>query len=271
MKYSFTTLGCHEWSLQEIIDNAVSMGYQGVEFRGVQGEMDLSRLSEFSGTGLSVTKRRFADAGLSIPCLDTSVAFHDADKRAAFMQEGRMAVDIAQALGCPYLRVFGDKYLEGRSRAETNRIVAEGLDELGAYAQTAGVTALLETHGDFSGTAPITEALALVSSQAVGVLWDTHHPYKAGGEPMAATWEGLRRYIKHTHVKDSKGPGMHAPLCLPGEGDVPLKELLRVLKAGGYQGFVSLEWERKWHPELPAAAVAYPAYIALMKKLEAEL
>jgi hypothetical protein len=39
MKLSFTTLGCPGWTLQEIVENAAEMGYDGVDFRGLLGNL----------------------------------------------------------------------------------------------------------------------------------------------------------------------------------------------------------------------------------------
>ena len=38
MKLSFATLGCPNWTLEQIAANAQTMGYDGVELRGVAGE-----------------------------------------------------------------------------------------------------------------------------------------------------------------------------------------------------------------------------------------
>ena len=42
MKLSFTTLGCPDWTLQQIVENAAQMGYDGIDFRGLQQEIDIT-------------------------------------------------------------------------------------------------------------------------------------------------------------------------------------------------------------------------------------
>ena len=57
--------------------------------------------------------------------------------------------------------------------------------------------------------------------------------------------------IKHVHIKDSVSvPSARHPYSyvLPGEGEFPVDDVLSVLDKNNYQGIVSLEWERKWHP-----------------------
>ena len=45
---SFSTLGCPDWTFQQIIDFAVQHDYKGIELRGIQRELDLTKCNEFS-------------------------------------------------------------------------------------------------------------------------------------------------------------------------------------------------------------------------------
>ena len=67
LKLAFTTLGCPQWDLDTIISKAVEYGYQGVDFRGYVGEMDIYKLPEFS-TEVEKTIEKFKDANLEVPC-----------------------------------------------------------------------------------------------------------------------------------------------------------------------------------------------------------
>ena len=55
-------------------------------------------------------------------------------------------------------------------------------------------------------------------------------------------------------------------LVLLGQGEVPVQELLALLPGAGYDGWVSLEFERKWHPELGRPDVALRPQIALLRE-----
>ena len=60
--------------------------------------------------------------------------------------------------------------------------------------------------------------------------------------------------MRHVHVKDSVDdrsiPAGHR-YTLPGAGGFPWAELQEAWRRQPYEGIVSLEWEKKWHPELP--------------------
>jgi len=47
---------------------------------------------------------------------------------------------------------------------------------------------------------------------------------------------------------------------------VPIKEALEVLKTHNYDGWLTYEWEKRWHPELPGADEALPVHIEYVKK-----
>jgi len=86
------------------------------------------------------------------------------------------------------------------------------------------------------------------------VIWDTHHTWRIGGESPEMTWRQIGKFVKHVQVKDSvdKASARHPyTYVLPGDGQMPLGEVMSLLEREGFDGFVSLEWERHWHPYLP--------------------
>src|SRR5437868_5477008 len=75
---AFSTLACPDWSWEQAVQKAVEYGYQGLELRGVEGEMDLTKAAPFTSSRLPSTKRELKERGLAIPCLDTSCRFDQA-------------------------------------------------------------------------------------------------------------------------------------------------------------------------------------------------
>ncbi|AEE96862.1 sugar phosphate isomerase/epimerase family protein [Mahella australiensis] len=267
MKISFTTLSCPDWSWDKILKEAVRLGYDGIEVRGVEGEMFLPKAKPFLPENIDNTISVLKQKGLAICCLDTSSSFHDPERFDAAILEAEKTIDLAQSLGVPYIRVFGNNIPNPAKKEETIKRVAKGLETVGTYADRKGICVLIETHGDFSSSNNLLQVLNRVDNPAIGVLWDINHPYKVFGEPIEVTFERLGKYIKHTHIKDSKGKGKEATLCLIGEGDVPIAECIDILKRHGYSGWLSLEWEKKWHPELEEPELVIPAYIRYIKKM----
>jgi sugar phosphate isomerase/epimerase len=140
---------------------------------------------------------------------------------------------------------------------------AEKLSRLGKRAAQRGKRVILETHDAFSVGSDVGELLDAVGEEGTGALWDLHHPVKPGESPKAtAGLIGGRTY--HTHVKDSGADGGYTLL---GEGDVPLEELVAELHAVGYRGYLSLEWEKAWHPELAGPEVVFPQAAKYLSEL----
>jgi len=264
----FSTLGCPAWTWPQILDFAAAHGYVAVELRGLQATMDLSQAPEFAPGRLEEAKRQLTGHGLSVSDLGASAQLHEMDpaKRAAQLAEARRFIDLAQALGAPYVRVFGNNYVKDVPRADMLAHIARGLRELGDYAGAKGVTVLIESHGDFTDSPSLLELLRQANSPAVQLLWDAHHTFVSGKEQPEDTVRQVGRYIRHTHLKDSV-PAATAGgrrYVLTGTGEVPVRRQIEALVKIGYRGFYSFEWEKRWHPDIaePEVAIAQFATVA---------
>jgi sugar phosphate isomerase/epimerase len=268
---AFTTLACPNWSWEQTIQRAVEYGYQGLELRGVEGEMDLTRAAPFTANRLPATKRELKEHGLAIPCLDTSCRFDQEASIDDSIDEGKRHIDLADELDTPSIRVFGDRIPDSRSREKIIEQVIKGLLALAQHAEGTSVQVLLESHGDFARLQNLLDVMQAVPHPHVGVLWDVHHPYRFFSEPLADTYEKLKERIRHVHLKDSVATDDEVRYCLLGQGDVPVGEVLWLLASGGYDGWIAFEWEKRWHPEIEEPEVALPDFVRVVRAAEAEL
>ena len=197
---------------------------------------------------------------------------HEADPkvRAAQLDEGRRFIDLANRLGVPYVRVFGDKVPAGETRAAAIARVIDGLRTLGEHAKGSGVSVIIESHGDFTDSPSLLEILKGAAMPKVALLWDAHHTCVASKEDPAATFKVLGSYVRHTHLKDSRPEGTGVRYVLTGSGTVPVRETVAVLAKGGYRGYYGFEWEKAWHPEIEEPEVAFPHYAEFMRRALAD-
>ena len=269
---AFSTLGCPAWSWKTILEQADRLGYAALELRGVAGEMDLPKVPELSGSRIATTRQDLAALGLVIADLGASARMHEKAPavRQAQLDEGRRFIDLAHALGVKYVRMFGDRIPDGEPRADVMQRVAEGFREMAAHAEPAGVTVLMETHGDFTRSPDLVAIERAVRSKAFALLWDAHHTFVAGKEAPADTYAALGPFVRHTHLKDSTAAGAERRYVLTGAGDVPVKAQVAVLAKAGYAGYYSFEWEKRWHPEIEDPEVAFPHYARTVGKYLAE-
>ncbi|HET8909941.1 MAG TPA: sugar phosphate isomerase/epimerase family protein [Ktedonobacteraceae bacterium] len=268
---AFSTLACPDWSWELIVQKAVEYGYQGLELRGVEGEMDLTKAAPFSAQRLAATKSELKERGLAVPCLDTSCRFDQASEIGKNLDEGRRHIDLAVALDAPAIRVFGDSIPDAQSRDAIIEQVIRGLQVLAQHAEGTPVQVLLESHGDFARVQNLLDVIQVVKHPNVGILWDVHHPYRFFSEPLAETYEKLKDSIKHVHLKNSIVTADGVRYCLMGQGDLQVNEVLQLLSGGHYNGWISLEWEKRWHPEIEEPEVALPEFISVLHKAETEL
>ena len=258
----FSTLGCPGWSWRQVLDFAVAHDYAAVELRGLEGTMDLTQRPELAASRITEARRDLTERGLRVVCLGSSANMHEMDgaKRAATLAHARSFIDLAQMLGTPYVRVFGNKYVEGVAHDTTVSHIAAGLRELGDYARPRDVTVLIESHGDFTDSPTLLDILQRADSPAVALLWDAHHTFVASKEEPEETVRRLSAYIRHTHLKDSVAAGTDRRYVLTGTGAVPVQRQINALARSGYRGVYSFEWEKRWHPEIEEPEVALAQY-----------
>jgi fatty-acyl-CoA synthase len=264
MKLAFSNLGAPGWSIETLVREATRMGYDGVELRLLEGEViDPVR----DHTALRAAVDRCRGAGLDVCALDTSCRFNidDPAERDRQVQALLAWIEVAHELG-----VFGGAPPDAAAVDDevANGWVAQALAAAAPQAEQAGVTVALETHDAFSSARRVSVVLDAVNSSRIGAVWDSHHPYEMG-ESAEQVIAFLGARLAHVHVKDARraAPGSSDWELVPiGEGEIPIRAQLDALRASGYDGYVSVEWEKKWHPELAEPEVALPQHIAWLRE-----
>jgi sugar phosphate isomerase/epimerase len=268
MKLAFSTLGCPQWELQQIVAGARNYGYDGIELRAVGGSLDLLGRVEFGPAQLATTRKYFADEGIAICCVDTSCVFHssDAHERANQVKFALAYAELAAKLGAPLIRVFPDKIQPGAQREDTRDWIAACLREI-AEEMPAAVNVGLETHGDFARAESAAEIVTLADHPKVKLIWDVANSIAAGDEVQQAA-RTVQPYLAHVHLRDAKPvPGSeHWLPVLAGTGRVSFTEAAAAIRELKYDGFVSFEWEKYWHPEIEEPEVALPDFINAIRE-----
>jgi sugar phosphate isomerase/epimerase len=269
MKLAFSTLGCPHWELREIVATARKLGYDGVELRAVGGSLDLLGRTEFAPAQLATTRAYFEDAGIEICCVDTSSAFHSTDpsERANQVELALAHADLAAKLGAPLIRVFPDKIQAGAEREQTRDWIAACLRAT-AERVSEGVNVGLETHGDFARADYAAEIVRIADHPQVKLIWDVANSVAAGDEIQRAA-RVVRPYLAHVHLRDAKpvSGSEHWLPVLAGAGRVSFAEAVTAIRELNYEGFVSFEWEKYWHPEIEEPEVALPNFIDAIREL----
>lgn len=167
----------------------------------------------------------------------------------------RHTVEVADALECPYIRMFSFFIPAGQDADSYRDEVMRRLEKMVRYAEGAGVTLLHENEkyifGDIASRCE--DIFTTIQSPNFHMTYDPSN-FVQCGEDNHAAWQLLRGHVRYLHMKDSvyaaKKAGLdagfdthvlsdaHRPV---GEGDGCVEEILRDLIARDYHGFVSIE------------------------------
>ncbi len=271
IKTSFSTLACPDWNLPEVLRAAAIYGYDGVELRVISRELDLWNLPDFKSSSLAATRTVIQDHGLVVASMGSSACFHspDVQERERNLDSALRMAEVAAGLGSPSIRVFGDRIHPGSERKQTAAWIVDSLTKLADRLKSSGVQVWLETHGDFASAADVNELFTQLDCAQVGIIWDPANAFEQNGEaPLILPQMSSR--ICHVHLKDlARNAQGSTSYALTGEGEFPFNTMFASLAAIGFDGFVSFEWEKLWHPELATPEIALPHFIKWWKSREA--
>ena len=270
-----------ETPLSTALSEGKQIGYEGFELNGkfpksAQGVADVLRpydLALVSGWYSSRLAQR--SAAEEIDAIASHVQLL-AQNGAKVLVYGEVA-DSIQGQRIPLVE---------RPRFYTERAwqdYADKLNELARYTLSHGIRLAYHHHmGAYVESPADIDTLMRLTGPEVGLLFDAGHCYMGGGEPV----EVLRTHIDrvcHVHFKDVRKPVVQLarnnlwsfPDCIingtftvPGDGDIDFGELLDVLLAADYHGWLVVEAEQD--PAVaPSFAYAQKGYQTLRGLLDA--
>ena len=246
-----------ETPLSTALSEGKQIGYEGFELNGkfpksAQGVADVLRpydLALVSGWYSSRLAQR--SAAEEIDAIASHVQLL-AQNGAKVLVYGEVA-DSIQGQRIPLVE---------RPRFYTERAwqdYADKLNELARFTLSHGIRLAYHHHmGAYVESPADIDTLMRLTGPEVGLLFDAGHCYLGGGEPV----EVLRTHIDrvcHVHFKDVRKPVVQLarnnlwsfPDCIingtftvPGDGDIDFGELLDVLLAADYHGWLVVEAEQ---------------------------
>jgi sugar phosphate isomerase/epimerase len=223
------------WTLEELIRIARACGFSGLEFRAEEGHGHGVEL-ERTPVERREIRGRIEDAYLEGVGIGTSSHFDSPDRaeRAANVERTKKYIKLAADVGCRRVRVFGNDFPAGVTRGDCVAYVAECLHSLGEFAEPHGVDVLLEMHGQFNYWGFSRAAVELADHARIGLVYNAD-PRDVVAGSVASTYSQVRTHIRHVHLHSLTD-------------GYPYPELLGLLAADGYTGYLSSEVEGKSDP-----------------------
>lgn len=245
MKVGFSTIGCPELSLESVIALAKEHGFSNIEIRALENKMYLPDTEAFSEKNIRHNYSILKRARLNVSCLTSQCCLTDGQK---YLEDAKKYIALAEKLRVPFVRLLGDAMPEPGT-ANTD-LVFSLLCSLDEYVKDMEVMPLIETNGVYANSLYLKRVFEEGNFKNIGVLWDIHHPFVYYKESPEYTYSNLKDYIKYMHIKDSVIENGKVKYVPAGEGNVPIKECVKLMKSGGFKGPYTLEWVRATHPEL---------------------
>ena len=192
-----------------------------------------------------------ADTGMRLTslCVDPRKSIVDPTERDAMVTAVRETIEATAILGKPNLIVASGFRVDGLSEEEHFANAVTALRAAADAAEEAGVMLLLEPLNTrlFAAMYLVSTKLGLdlveaVDSPNLRLLYDVWHS-AVMGEDMATVLDGRIHLVGHVQVADM--PDRNEP----GTGTLDWAEVMRTLRAVGYDGAIGLEY----FPTIPMA------------------
>ncbi len=264
MKFAFSTVSCPKWDFETILARANEYGYDGVEIRGFLNEAILTATNVFL-TDPEKIKGEFAAAGIEIACLASSIAFTGKKKIDAQLgSDLKKYIDTAVAIGTPLVKVFDTQVRAGQTRSSAGVALGDWLLPIADYAADRDITIVIENALSFRQSKEMWTILDRLSHPAIACCWDVFNAALIGESPLISV-PTLNSRIGYTQIKDAKFGPLGANYCKLGDGDVKGDQFITRLRGIGYEGYVTVEWEKAWLPGLAEPEEILPAALTTLK------
>jgi sugar phosphate isomerase/epimerase len=258
----------HEASSDSFDFKTAMEGYAKAGIRAV--EPALVKVREFAQKeSPAAAKRLLGDLGLKAVSSSNQLGLPEpGETRARSLDDLKWKVELAQAIGAD--RIVAPSVGTGMYTEDDYKRGAENLREAGEIAKPFGVSVMLEFARTSRFAACLPTALKLVreaNHPNVRVMMDTYHFW--GGTSKFEDLELLRDgELHHLHFEDIPADPPREILgqphrVFPGEGIMPLRRIVEVLKKKGYAGPASLEMFNPTIQAMDPYQVAMKARVAI--------
>jgi sugar phosphate isomerase/epimerase len=222
------------------IEAVTALGWPGIELRTVDG----TPVAELTPARTAEVAEAVRSAGLRVVCLDSRIGNYTRPVTAPMAHEQAELAAIARQcaeLDCRFVRIMSWPD-GGLSEPDWRRAVLRRARRLTEQAERAGLTLLHENCAGWAGSRAdrALELLAEVDSPALRLLFDVGNGPEYGYRALDLLPD-LVPHLAHVHVKDAVHTPHGVRYTLPGDGCCEVADCLRLLRAHGYAGALSIE------------------------------
>jgi sugar phosphate isomerase/epimerase len=271
-----STISCPDWDIETISEQATKFGFDGVDFRGLGGEIDATKRPEFT-EDVKQTKAQFADSPITISAISSSIGLGTRKRRDKSIAEARRAIVAAEILDIDYIRVHPSHMYESIDMQTQIDYAEKTMSRIQELDWSDNIEWVIETHGEFCASTDILDLYEVVKAPNVGLLWDTQATTRLADESPDETADAIGDLVEYVHMKDAKyNPDHPAAMddgyryAVPGQGELPLEGVMSNLVDLGYDGWLTYDYEKLWYDGLKEPDEANPEFVKWFRSLPIE-
>lgn len=288
------TMGTPEYTVPEAIKLMHQIGADGIEIV-VQDGYKSGLPCDCTQEQLQEVKDCAEQNGIRIICLTPYNSYFnslDEEQRQSEIAAVKKVIGYCEFLGARYIRIYGGNRAAGddyKIEERREKLIAS-MRELGDEAQKHGVTLVIENHFNTMSVSARDSAALIrdINHPAVRILYDQANLTFTENEGHLEAIALQQPYVAYMHVKDlvfKEGVAFTSSNVarpdesernvytrIVGQGVIPWPEILLLVKEHGYDGWLSLEYERRWHPDdIPDASIGMKESVEYLRKIISDL
>ncbi len=249
MQNSFTTMATPGLDIPVQAALAKQYGFDGVDLRvGEPGNGEIAPGISVSGAD-DVIAKLSGNVLSSLLCYNKTI--HDGHEQ---MVSSLLAcVNLAQTLNCGLIRIFTGKLSDATQVKELISILREALAK-----DNSSIRFGLQIHKN-NGVSVVQAAQICdeISDVRIGIILSPDQSLLAG-EKCEHLLPKIATRVFQVYVADID---INGEFTLIGDGIIDFSRIVGILCQHGFDGKITLKWEKCWYPQMPDYTVAFPSFI----------
>ena len=233
------------WTLEEALRLTAEIGFDGIELAAWRPHAWPHDLDAVRRRGMKALARqnRLEYSAICMVQINHNIASPVAAERQDSVGYIQDCIDLAVDLECPIVVVGGGWSVQPHARKVAWEWAVEGLARASKYAEKREIILALENinrqRADvIVSTDDILTMIREVGSLSLRPMLDFYHLYLEGEDPLQAI-QRIGKDLAYAHFLDARRTNRSRQV--PGNGELPLINILSTLAKVGYNGWLCVE------------------------------
>jgi len=256
VKFSVSTLAFPSLKAEEAVSASAKIGFDGVDIRTKEdGHTYVDAAKDHRRKLLDLVRSLGIDFYGIYSYLGAGMASTEDSLTKSDLRKLKAHIDLAVDLEANHVRIFDGE----NERAENNmeRFI-ESCKAACLEAIDKGVDIGIETHGNLAWDGEsCRRIIEETGSESLKIIFDPVNMYYHGLNPVVEA-EKIEQDILSVQFKDFIKYNHETRYVLLGDGQAPISQIINFLRKEKFDGYIVVEYEKWWHPELPDPLVGLP-------------